>query len=256
MKLRKVRVEKGGREIVCECPRCPKLRKKDARLYVNPEKGTAYCFRCGYTFSVKLTAAQRRKAQQSWPDYPKDKPEVGPVPDNLYRVFVDRGIDPIYTISRYRIGWDGYRLCWPIGEGRYLRRAIYPWDSPKVIMDQPGGHDFVGGEHLMETNKYIVLTEGDWKAASIPLPWIGVLIGGTRLHETQLAIIRYHKPALVVVALDGGYETEGRKIITQLSRKLVPAVQWVGLPHNQGPDDIPNAERVKALIKVSKEVKC
>ena len=249
-KAKVVGTRKGGKEVIIECPRCPPLRKKDARLEVNIEKGVAHCFRCGYSFTVKLKAGERRAVQEAWPDYSKERPEVGPVPENLYPVFVDRGCDPEYTISRYRIGWDGRRLCFPVGEQRYMRRAIYSFDEPKVIYDGKG-HDFIGGEHLLYEGCHAVLVEGDWKACSIPQPWVGVFCGGVKLHEAQLDILQFHRPALVIAAMDGGYESDSKRIVKQLAKKLIPARVWEGLPDNCGPDDISQVERVKALIEIS-----
>lgn len=241
-RLEKVGVRKGGQEHIYICPYCPSLPKKSARLEVNYKKGVGHCFRCGLSFPVDTSD----KPEVVWPDYGEESPEVRDVPENLYRVFIERGVDPVYTISRYQIKWDGRRLCWPWGEGRYARRAVYKWDEPKVLMD--GGHDAIGGEHLMGTKKVIVLCEGDWKAASIPLPWVGVFIGGTALSETQVNIIRWHSPHEVIVALDGGVDP-GR-IVRALSSHLIATTPWE-LPEGLGPDDIPMPDRIKGLLEVT-----
>jgi len=43
-------VRKGGKEYCVNCPRCGDVKK---HLYVNPEKGVAHCFRCGYSGKIE-----------------------------------------------------------------------------------------------------------------------------------------------------------------------------------------------------------
>jgi hypothetical protein len=198
---------------------------------------------------VKLSKSEARAIDKSWPTYDKDNPDVREVPTNLYQLFRSRGCSPEYIISRYRVGWDGRRLCFPIGKDRYNRRAVYTWDQPKVLFDN-NKHDFVGGEHLMGRGEHIVITEGEWKACSIPLPFIGVWIGGNVMSKEQLDIICWHRPAIVVVALDGG--EDNNRIVSMLSKKLVPATAWE-LPEELGPDDISMCDRVAGLLRVTVE---
>lgn len=249
-RLRVVGTRKQGKETICQCPRCPPSRQKasDARLEFNIEKQVAFCFRCGLSFSVKLNKSEARAVNKTWSQHQEPSSEILPVPSNLHKVFIDRGCDPQYTISRYNVGFDGHRLVWPMSEGVYNKRAIYDWDTPKVLFSGNNPHHYVGGEHLMGREKYVVLTEGEWKAASIPLPWIGIWIGGIALTPQQLRVICYHRPALVIVALDGG-EDPGR-IIAACSKKLVPAKAWE-LPEEKGPDDILAHERVEGLLRIS-----
>jgi hypothetical protein len=44
------KVRKGGQEYCVNCPRCGDTKK---HMYVNPEIGVAYCFRCGYSGRVE-----------------------------------------------------------------------------------------------------------------------------------------------------------------------------------------------------------
>lgn len=241
--LKKVGERRGGEEFIYHCPNCPPKKKSEARLEVNQRTGLGHCFRCGLSFKVKELTKTKDKVQ--WPQYNESLPEVQAVPDNLERVFIERGMDFRYTVSRYRIGWDGRRLCWTVDDG-YWRRAVYSWDEPKVRFDK-GSHGVLG-EHLFGNNEILVLTEGDWKAAAVPLPWIGGGLGGTSISNYQLNVIKWHTPRLVVVALDGGVDPG--KVLSSLHKNLIEAVPWT-LPEGKGPDDIPMTERVEGLLEVT-----
>ncbi len=61
-------------------------------------------------------------------------------------------------------------------------RAIWSWESPKTLTLPPRG---LIGQHLLAPGLDVVVTEGDYKAAAIPLPWVGVGIMGTAMTEDQ-----------------------------------------------------------------------
>lgn len=91
----------------------------------------------------------------------------------------------------------------------------------------------------------IVLVEGDYKAASIPRPWVAVGIQGTGpLTALQVGMIQQARPLSVSVMLDGGWDGESAIIKQQLwwvkSRVL-------SLPDGRGPDDVDMATRYNLL---------
>jgi hypothetical protein len=90
----------------------------------------------------------------------------------------------------------------------------------------------------------IVVTEGDYKALSIPHPYVGIGIGGSELTSNQVDLLVYCKPRVVVLALDGGVDIRGVK--GGLEGRGVP-VAVMDLPAGAGPDDIPMSERVARL---------
>ena len=242
---RVTRSRKRGEELRFKCPRC-----KRTKIDLNIHTGMYHCFVCGLDGKVKIQAKDRKYVREKRYDYQGDDTPLKPVPRDLDRVFLERGIEPKVAIARYRIEYDGARLCFPVDKG-YWRRSIFDGQEPKVLCDQETSGGILG-EHLFGNGQHIVLTEGDYKALSIPLPWIGGAIGGVSISKTQLDKVVYHEPALVYVALDGGKEREADRIVKKLASKLVHAVK-VTLPEDKGPDDIPVHERVNLLLNASKE---
>lgn len=238
---------KGGTEWLYECPRGCKGRKNKAPLELNIEKGVGHCFICGLSFQFKATSYVRKAVDALLRREAARPGDVSPIPFNIHPKFLERGVDPISTISRYRAGWDGSRICWPIYTGRdeevYWRRAVYTLQQPKVMTD-PGSHGLLGG-HLLTLHDYIVLTEGDWKAVSIPLPFIGVAIGGSSLSSRQVDLLSIHRPREVVLAMDGGVITTKMSV---LLKKGGMKVRVITLPEDKGPDDIPMKERMRLLL--------
>ena len=233
---------RAGEEWMYDCPRGCKGKRNKAPLEVNTATGLAHCFICGLSFKVPLG---KSRVVSIIKRYEVEEPE-GDVPTNLYRVFRERGVDPLLSISRYQIRWDGSRLCFPVYLGGskvgYWKRAVYKQQQPKVLS---GAHGVLG-LHLLRQGSYCVLTEGDFKALSIPLPWIGVAIGGTHLSPLQAESIAATRPKEVVVALDGGVPT--RKVVNSLRRYSIPT-KIIKLPENKGPDDIERRELVCLLTK-------
>jgi len=248
MKLPKPKSKrKQGQEWMYECPRCGVGKANKAPYEINIRTGKAHCFHCGLNNNIDINTIKLKAADKIWNDEHKELPPTEDVPDNLKRIFMERGMQFRYTIHRYNIRWDGGRLCWPVGKG-FWRRSIYSSDEPKVKMDT-NAHGILG-EPLMKEHMYIVLTEGDWKAAAVPQPWVGVGLGGTDLSRRQEDIIVYHKPRLIIVALDGGKAEERVKIIKQLGKRYIQCVEWK-LPLDMGPDDVPTTRRIYELTEIS-----
>ena len=244
-----LRIRKHGTEWLYMCPKSACQGKSEATLELNVKTGVFHCFRCGW--SGKIEDLGKVVPTVDIPVTPDHLPAVKRVPQSVYRVISHRGMSPEYVIDRYQIGWDGGRLCWRVADGVWWRRAIYHWQEPKVLFDA-GAEKGILGEHLLTKRCYLVITEGDYKAASIPLPFTGVAIGGTTATNNQLDILAYYRPELAIVALDGG--VDARPIVRKLRAKDINTVS-VALPPGLGPDDIPMQERVAVLTTAYKQAK-
>ena len=147
-----------------------------------------------------------------------------------------------WIVHRYMVRWDGERLSWPAGKG-FSRRSVIPWEKPKTLTVPPKG---LIGEHLLIPGSRVVVVEGDWKAASIPLPWVGVGLMGTIMSEEQKWTLLTSNPQSITVLLDGGYTYAALKIQEQL---LPYRAKVLDLPKDKGPDDIPRRDLVRLLMK-------
>ena len=236
---------KQGREVIYLCPVCGDRKVSDAKLELNLDTGVYHCFRCG--LSGKDTSVS--KSKKNYSDKKDPLALLLPVPSNLERLFKERGVDFTLTVHRYRILFDGERLCIPVSNG-YWKRSIYEGVEPKVL-NTPDSHGLLG-EELIGEESTVVITEGDFKAFSIPLPFIGVALGGTEMSEKQLDALLYHRPYLVILWLDKGKEKESTKIKKKLSKRLVDTVVVTG---QVAPDDMTMAERTNVLFQAIGEVR-
>ena len=162
---------------------------------------------------------------------------MGPVPERGLLYIQHRGFDPNFVVREYGIQWDGQRLCWPTGGG-WARRAITEWAEPKVKTTGLGGQEgaVIGIERLARNpGATAVITEGDFKAASIPLPWIGLGIMGHVLHSAQADRILSITSDLVF------FEDHDWHINRQRNWPVCKS------PFG-GPDDIPMKERMRLLL--------
>lgn len=234
------RVRKHGTEYVYACSQPTCEGKQGSTLELNVKTGLFHCFRCGWSGRIDDIGKLALTAPVPRPDV--DNPEVKAVPKSVYRALSHRGCNPEYVIDRYKIGWDGWRLCWQVSADMYWRRGIYAYQDPKVLFDP--GEKGVLGEHLLDKKQYVVITEGDYKAASIPLPYVGIAIGGSTITNNQLDILAYYRPRMVIVALDGGVNPGS--VVRKLRAKDIPT-QSLSLPKGLGPDDIPIRERIALL---------
>jgi hypothetical protein len=244
-----------GQELCYKCPVCHQGSRNKWPFEVNTRTGKGHCLKCGFVLPRDVVKEIRKVLKVQFPTgrYSRKGPPVGvdeklqAVPDHMDRIIEERGIDPSWLTERYGVLWDGSRFCWPVGEG-YWRRAPWAGMEPKVMMD-PTSIGHILGEPLMDKDQVIVVTEGDYTAASIPLPWIGVGIGGHKVTEKHLDILAFHRPRLVLVMFDGGVSPA--KAVRQIAMRLMDVVPVRGLPREKGPDDVPMARRVSLLLDAS-----
>lgn len=213
------------------CPRCGTMNRG-----INVTKGTYYCWKCSLGGPVDAPILARFSQIQSTPVDPSVPKPLSSLPDYARKMVEARGLDPLWLERRYGVRWDGERLHWPCGAGS-SKRAIWPWDEPKTLTIPPRG---LIGQHLLHKGARVVVTEGDFKAASIPLPWVGVGILGDAISDDQAQAIQASEPSEVVVMLDGGMERQARKVAETLCL-LAPRIVD-SLPAGKGPDDIPRGE--------------
>ena len=208
------------------CPRCGTVN-----LGRNPTKGSWYCWKCGKGGPLPEYAGMVPAV--SSPGEPEVAAVLSSLPDYARKMVEARGLDPLWLERRYGVRWDGERLHWPCGAGS-SKRAIWPWDEPKTLTVPPRG---LIGQHLLHKGARVVVTEGDYKAASIPLPWVGVGILGDAISDDQAQVIQASEPSEVIVMLDGGMDRQARKVAESLC--LLPIRVVDSLPKGLGPDDIP-----------------
>ena len=173
---------------------------------------------------------------------PKIRTFNGDIPEFAKKFIERRGFSPDWVINRYRVKWDGNRLSFPCGSG-WSRRAVFLWEEPKTIIDAPRG---IIGEHLLTPGSHVVITEGDFKSASIPLPWVGVGICGKAVTELQASTIWLSRPGSIRICLDGCEMDAARRVAKALSPL---DCKIVNIPYpGKGPDDIPRNELVSLLL--------
>ena len=153
-----------------------------------------------------------------------------------------------YTIARYGLSWDGGRICWPTSAGLW-KRALTDNLDPKVIC--PAGDRGLLGVHLLgaASDGLVVITEGDYAAASIPLPWVGVAIGGKRMNDHQIQALLLHGIREVVLCLDGDAGRDVGITRAHLMRNNIEGLVARGLVDKQGPDDVPVPQRIDMLLE-------
>lgn len=228
----------GTTELIRNCDFCGSR----LNLEVNPQKGVWHCWACHRGGAV----ADGAPGAQVVPLPPSEVATADP--PNLTRDFPGyalaaieaRGFDPRFLIETFDLTWDGDRICWPTGYG-YAKRAVLPWQEPKVLTQ--GVKGLIGYNRLTRSQR-VVLTEGDYKAAAIPFPWVGLGIQGTGMTPVQVALLLTHEPELILVMLDGGKSDEADRVA-----KAVHAQAICCLPGKLGPDDIAKETLVTFLLE-------
>ena len=215
---------------------------------VNLSKMVYSCWKCGSAGRAPKDWKQRLSLLS--PLEERNAPLV-PLPTNPGDVAVPpmmsaeikrRGHEEAWIVHHYRAWWDGERISWPAGPS-ITRRAVLAWEQPKAITVAPRGKGLIG-QHLLRPGAHVVITEGDWKSAAIPLPWVGVGLMGVIMSEEQEFILRTSNPASVTVMLDGGCMFQALNI---RARMLPMQGRVVELPDGKGPDDIPRKELIRLL---------
>lgn len=268
----------GSYELPAECFVCG-----SSKMEINSSSGKYHCWTCN-AGGVASTSS-RDKSLSSFQDkdgsslYGSARPSslTSSTPDDLTEKFpifaeqecIRRRVEPQWLIKRYNVRWSmsAGRLWFPAGDGGVLRSVI-PWETPKTLTVVPlGSTKGLVGEHLLsqqgrgwdtQSRKTtpdahsasnptlrLVVTEGDWKACSIPVPWTGIATQGTKLSQEQRDKILLSSPRSVTVMLDGGCENEAQRMVEQL---LPFKATRVNLPYGCGPDDIPRSLLVNLLL--------
>jgi hypothetical protein len=239
----------GTVEVIFDCLLCGSRKN----LGINHQKGVWHCWACGQGGALANSPVAHLLADLPPPGpeytYPIPKPQSPPgmnvFPESVWRE-VDRRKVSRSKFLLYEPVWDGNRICWPMGSG-WARRSIWPGAARKVITDSVKD-GLIGGCRLKAGSR-VVLTEGDWKALSIPDPWIGVAASGTACTALQRVFLRGTRPDQVWVLYDGGKASEALRTETSLRELGVPAKAVPDvLPHGRGPDDVPPHERIRILL--------
>lgn len=237
MALRRARRKADG---TVELPEtlCPRCRTKNLGTTTD---GRWYCWRCGKGGHTQGVVNIPHSVDA--PSGPTEPRSLSELPVFARAMMERRGADPAWCESRYRVRWNGERLAWPCGAGLSMR-AIWSWQSPKTLTVAPRG---LIGQHLLTPGAHVVVTEGDFKAASIPLPWVGVGIMGTAMTQDQALVLLNSRPGSITVLLDGGCGAQAQAIRISLAPTPVRVVD--SLPVGAGPDDIDRGELTRMLME-------
>lgn len=245
-RLRKKR--DGTYELPMECPACG-----GNHMEFNASKGVYHCFSCrSGGFAPSEWGPTLSSLSSRFGDVPRTEPLPTPkavvaalrpqLPMLAKQELSRRGFEEAWIVNRYGVRWDGERLCWPAGAG-WSRRSVLTWERPKTLTVAPKG---LIGEHLLTQGCRVVVVEGDWKAAAVPLPWVGVGLMGLEMNDAQKWAILSKNPASVTVMLDGGFVYPAERIREAL---LPLRANVISLPDGQGPDDIPRRDLVRLLLE-------
>lgn len=247
-------VSVNGDWINYKCPVCGEGSRNKAPFGINRRTGWCGCFRCG-NYS-KITDPENLASILPDPKHlptkrlpeETDPDELLDPPDFTHREFESRGLSALPTIHAYGVRWDGERLCWPTSLGMW-RRSFIRGATVKVLA--PRGPKGLLGHRRLTHGQHVVICEGDFAAASIPYPWVGVGVGGQFINKHQLTLVEKARPKSVTVFLDAGatpLRTMRSLHLSKLSPKLVSTSD---LPERTGPDDIPVADRIRRLLEVT-----
>lgn len=237
------RKKDGSFEVPVQCAVCG-----SSKCEINTLSWRIHCWSCHFGGVVP---PEERDNLGNWLSHrgfsPESQREVGELtkvmPLIASQEIKRRGFEEAWLVERYGVRWDGERLCWPAGEG-WSRRAVLPWQTPKAITVSPRG---LIGQHLLHPGCLVVVTEGDWKSASIPLPWVGVGLLGTEMTREQMWTLRTSGASKVYVMLDNSYEEAAEIIRVQLLPLRTKVIRIPG-ESGDGPDDIPRSRLVQLLL--------
>jgi len=243
MKIRRTRRKADNTlEIEVDCPRCNAFGK----CGINLQKKVWSCWVCLACGGVPSSWEEELNSSLPLLLPSESGQYVAPTNTDLPKVALweieRRGFDPNWLVTRYGVRWDGDRLAWPAGEG-WVRRSVMQGISPKCLTVAPRG---LIGQHLLQEGISVVLVEGDFKAASIPLPWVGIGVNGLILTDQQVTDLQFSRPRDITILTDGGYTTQGWVMAGQLAPNVVCVKE---LPKDKGPDDIPRSELVQLLLE-------
>lgn len=225
----------GTTEIRTTCPLCG-----SNSMEINHDKGLFSCWSCRYSGKLSSVKTETVKAKKAKPQEVEFSTEFPPFAEEAVS---RRGFDLAFLRDVYGVRWDGHRLCFPTGPGTWARRAALSFEQPKVLTT---GEKGLIGFHRLGQGQHLVLTEGDYKAASIPGPWIGLGIQGTGpLTARQAGMLQAARPARVLICLDGSWESEALTIKSQLWWAESDIIE---LPEGKGPDDVERSVLIPLLL--------
>lgn len=224
----------GSKEIISDCRLCG---SKD-NLEVNSVSGKWSCWACGAGGRVKVPTGGVPTAPTPVPTTTQTTTED--LPEWVRRKIKARGLSDTH-LARLQPTWNGRRIEVPVVGGPAWERTVFDWDTPKVLSRSPKG---LLGLERAKPGSHIVLVEGEYKAAVIPLPWIGVAIGGKTMSRYQVGLLMAAQPGSVTILLDGG-ETEAADDLRKELWTMNPKVG--SLPDEHGPDDVPKWRLLSAI---------
>lgn len=240
----------GSSEFVLDCPLCGSR----LNFEVNSVSGLFNCWACHH--SGKLADPKVSGLGKGTSTFQPDRsgeaphsrasrcPPTQDFPEYVLSDWERRQMDKSWILKQYRPFWDGESICFPTFGGQPWRRSPWAWSNPKVRA--------YGDKGLLlpvdaTQGRDVVLVEGDYKACAIPLPWLGVAIGGVTLSEYQGVLASTLRPSSWTIMLDGGKEVEAEEIRRKL-RVFSPVVRVAPIPYKKGPDDVTRTVLLKALL--------
>ena len=242
-------------EIRVNCPdsiHIPRVGKSDVkrRLYINPRKNAAHCFRCGFGTKDAAGLVQRLRLDvglQDWGDAPEaDRGEVR-LPDDFT---LDYTITPFgsqamaylearnlsrLTIAAYGIGYctrgpQAFRVVIPVIEdGALVTWQARDWTGTyrsKYMTPKGARPDAMFNYDRARGTGVLVLVEGIFDALRLPEYAIALL--GKGWNDAKRAKILRAKPNTVYVMLDADAKQDAQAIHEDLAG-MVPHVETLSL---------------------------
>lgn len=278
--MKRRRKPDGSEELIGKCPLC----NSQDNFEVNTTSFLFHCWACGHSGKVRdNNVPPCGRAVHVYDPGSKTAGDVDEsrmsrdFPDYVYKEWEKRGLDIPHLLRNYAPLWDGERVHFPILGGTSWKRSVFPWDLPKV---RSSGIKGILVPRYIPEGASVVITEGDYKAVSIPTPWVGVAIGGTSISSYQKMLLSTLSARSWIVALDGGKTLEAEVVVgvlrtfalgsgttdsqttteasplvpTTTSRSTLPSplrrfpqVLTARLPEGKGPDDVPRRVLLDAL---------
>jgi hypothetical protein len=210
------KVRKGGQEYCINCPRCGDIKK---HLYVNPSKGVAHCFKCGFSgrveevlvsgfglrwsevrelvrsisFEKKFIESSNNVAEVKFPDASVDLESVGAGVRRLIELWCeDNGVDFSDLVEMKCRWWEGRLVipCWRDRERKelwyWVARAVLDKVEPRYINCAGSKSSVLWGLDWYDmSDGYLYVCEG-WKDA---YKMRGVAILGKSVTNGQVEVV-------------------------------------------------------------------
>ena len=210
------KARKGGQEYCINCPRCGDIKK---HLYVNPAKGVAHCFRCGFSgrveevlvggfglkwsevrelvknssFDMKLTGKNDNTVAVMFPDDSVDLGDVGAGVRKVLELWCSENSIDFRDLLLMKCRWWNGRLVVPCWRDRrrekllyWIARAISDKMEPRYINCAGSKSSVLYGLDWYDmSDGYLYVCEG-WKDA---YKMKGVAILGKSVTDGQIRVI-------------------------------------------------------------------